>query len=1088
MSQRITITISETGTAAARTFACKITVMDDVVVERTLTPVETQQVREMAAQYASLFQKGCTVRAAQDYISILGDGLFQLFFERGWQDFGERVSSGGNLIIESTVPEVLQLPWEFLKIASEVVGFSEKFSIIRRPKAGAVHTESPPPTASAPGPLRVLFMACEPLDYALEELEFIRAMEGREAILQIGDLGTLEELKKLAKSFRPHLVHLVGQGKLSGGEALLGMQDENGRQDMRTAAELAAALKGSGVQCILLGGCQTEHPMSLDLLAMSLEEHLPAAVAWNGPAASAAPFYRVLAQGKSISEALREASREIQATCLKEGKVCALPVLYAASDRQVMPDVQEADRKAIGSIDSGIVKEALEPLPGMTSGHAYSFVNRRRDLQRLLSALREGTARTVIITGKDGMGKSALATRLAQWLALTGYSILPVYSSPNNPLSAARFLESFISLLTRIGQPKEAQSLREAKAPLADRLKEVLELLGEGKYLILWDGLELEEETGRIKDAELADFYLQMLLGLESSRAIITSRTLPSQAMTLPKRAWEWPLSILSGAAFIKFLLQDEAVAARYRRGETDYERLLELYSLAAGVPGLLAACTQAAKVEAGMQSSDDMLENMLSPLGRESRLALSRAAVFGIAVSSTGLATAAEVSESVAPDLIDEWQRLMLAYPVGRLWAVQPFLKPRLLAALKPEELLAAERGAGAFLKDLAEEGGASLLGLSRLDCMLEARGHFMAAGDASDARAVTSRISSFMERRGYYSEMIRQNLPLLDMEKHPEPMNWIAQAFMSQGDYARASEWYGRALESGPDRVAIQGLGMLQLRRGENELAQKNFQKAIEICQAQGDTAGVAAALHGLASIDVVQKKYDAAMEKMQKILELLTDMGDLRGQASTLESMAMLDFNRGNHEAARPRLEKSLAILRQVEDRRGLAEAQYALASIDLERGDYPLAAEEFLQALQFKREIGDQQGEAAILHNLGLIESQRGNKEPAWENFRGSLHIYQELCDRSGEAGAFFQLGALAVQMDRIPEGLRLMALAAVVLRSIKSDEVKNVEPMVERLAAKLSYSQEQFMVMVQEVLQSYLKDRGWGLVQRASAKK
>ncbi len=488
------------------------------------------------------------------------------------------------------------------------------------------------------------------------------------------------------------------------------------------------------------------------------------------------------------------------------------------------------------------------------------------------------------------------------------------------------------------------------------------------------------------------------------------------------------------------------------------------------------------------MQSSDDILENALSLLSQESRLALSRAAVFGIAVSSTGLATVAGVSESVALDLIDEWQQLMLAYPVGRLWAVQPFLKPRLLAALKPEELLAAERSAGAFLKDLAEEGKANLLGLSRLDCMLEARGHFMAAGDASDARAVTSRISSFMERRGYYSEMIRQNLPLLDMERHPEPMNWIAQAFMNQGDYARASEWYGRALESGPDRVAIQGLGMLQLRQGKNELAQENFQKAIEICQAQGDTAGVAAALHGLASIDVVQKNYDAAMEKMQKILELLTEMGDLRGQASTLESMAMLDFNRGNHDAARPRLEKSLAILRQVDDRRGLGEVQYALASIDLEKGDYPLATEEFLQALQLKREIGDRQGEAAILHNLGLIESQRGNKESAWENFSGSLHIYQELCDKPGEAGAFFQLGALAVQMDKIPEGLRLMALAAVVLRSIKSDEVKNVEPMVERLAAKLSYSQEQFMVMVQEVLQSYLKDRGWGLVERAFVKK
>ena len=54
----------------------------------------------------------------------------------------------------------------------------------------------------------------------------------------------------------------------------------------------------------------------------------------------------------------------------------------------------------------------------------------------------------------------------------------------------------------------------------------------------------------------------------------------------------------------------------------------------------------------------------------------------------------------------------------------------------------------------------------------------------------------------------------------------------------------------------------------------------------------------------------------------------------------------------------------------------------------------------------------------------------------------------------EAGAFFQLGAVAVQQDKIQEGLRLMAIAAIILRSIKSDEVKNVEPLVERLAAQL----------------------------------
>ena len=54
--QNITITVSEAGTAAARTFAYKILVEGNVVAERTLTPVQTQQVLETASQYFSLLQ------------------------------------------------------------------------------------------------------------------------------------------------------------------------------------------------------------------------------------------------------------------------------------------------------------------------------------------------------------------------------------------------------------------------------------------------------------------------------------------------------------------------------------------------------------------------------------------------------------------------------------------------------------------------------------------------------------------------------------------------------------------------------------------------------------------------------------------------------------------------------------------------------------------------------------------------------------------------------------------------------------------------------------------------------------------------
>jgi tetratricopeptide (TPR) repeat protein len=200
-----------------------------------------------------------------------------------------------------------------------------------------------------------------------------------------------------------------------------------------------------------------------------------------------------------------------------------------------------------------------------------------------------------------------------------------------------------------------------------------------------------------------------------------------------------------------------------------------------------------------------------------------------------------------------------------------------------------------------------------------------------------------------------------------------------------------------------------------------------------------------------------------------------------------MARLDMSRCDYYAARQGLMKSMELLKAAGDRKGAAFALFNLASLDLEKGDFLLAGAQFAEVLTLFQEMGDRAGEAAIRHSLGMIHSQAGEKEKAVESFQKALRINQELADRPAEAGAFFQLGALAVQQDRMQEGLRLMALAAIVLRSIKSDDVKNVEPLVESLAAQLSLTQEQFMVLVQEVLQGYAKDHGWGLVEKAWGK-
>ena len=108
---------------------------------------------------------------------------------------------------------------------------------------------------------------------------------------------------------------------------------------------------------------------------------------------------------------------------------------------------------------------------------------------------------------------------------------------------------------------------------------------------------------------------------------------------------------------------------------------------------------------------------------------------------------------------------------------------------------------------------------------------------------------------------------------------------------------------------------------------------------------------------------------------------------------------------------------------------------------------------------------------------MIHSQAGEKEKAMESFQDALQINQELADKLGGGGAFFQLGAIAVQHGKMQE--RSRPHGSCFSRGIKSDDVKNVEPLVERLAAQLSYSQGHGA----GGLEGYAKI-GWGLVERA----
>lgn len=1120
MSNRpiVLLSVKEAGTAAIRSYSFNIVADGQIKDERSLSPVESGELSGIIDQYQMLFDKNCQPKIPANYLETLGSGLFHLFFENIWDKLRTQ-TSGGNilLVISSDIPEILRLPWEIARPPDgDLLGFDQKFSILRLPllSSSLPLFEGQLP----PGPLRAIFAACAPrqsLDYLAEEEAFGRALDGLYLAWDSCDLATFEELKQRTEQLQPQIVHLVGQSTSKDGRIYFAFEGKDGMSDLKSAKEILEAI--SSVQCVFLSGCQSKGPLLANLGWDLVREGLPLAVVWSGSASNGEfairAFYKDLTSGHTIHDSLISMRQAIQDVYKHDAAFLDFPSIYSMTSQDWIFDSNQTP------ISMQPVRNSLSPLPGTTEGYAEDLMGRRRDLQRLVPALREGRVKAVVVTGPPGSGKSALAVRVTRELEAEGFLSVAFHCSLEKPLSAARIIETLSSVFLRmaaqyrsIGKNEIAQQLQLAAGGLRnpgssveERLKQSLAALNlsSSRFLLVLDGFEAGlDESGRIKDPDVARFYRQLLSDLDSSRAIITAERLPSDVMTLPKKAWEHPLGRLDKADFMRFLIRDGAVAKRLRSGHLSRQVLLQLYEATGGLPLCIDriakvlgkdniaysnATTQAAEPLL-ISLCDDLTVKLYQSLSSAAKDALIKAAVYAVPINQVGLEAVTRRWQGGLISLIKEWcdQRLAFLTP-GDFLVIRKEIRLWLIANMSQADFKKAHKAAGDYLQSAIN--AAEDLGLTRLDCALEARAHYLAAGEEEKAEEVTARISGILMNRGLYEETERLNQEILERTIHPGPMRWLARAFLEQGDYQKAQDWYqkclqfpGRSDEDAAD--SWYGMASANFSQENYDQAKENFQNALETYRHINNKIGQTAALQGLASTQMAKGERESARETLLKALEIQREMGDLRSQAATLQNLAAIELHLKNQEAARERLVEMAGIFGKLDLAAEEAATLCDLGSLDLEKEDFDSARAELSRSHAIRQQMGDRPGVAAALHSLAMIDAQKEDIESAKDKFKRALQIYQEIKDKPGEAAAFFQLGALAVRSNHISEGLKLMALSAMILRSANSQELRNVEPVVERLASQLKYSQDQFMKMIQETNFSYRKDRGRRLIEDA----
>jgi DNA-binding SARP family transcriptional activator/tetratricopeptide (TPR) repeat protein len=218
----------------------------------------------------------------------------------------------------------------------------------------------------------------------------------------------------------------------------------------------------------------------------------------------------------------------------------------------------------------------------------------------------------------------------------------------------------------------------------------------------------------------------------------------------------------------------------------------------------------------------------------------------------------------------------------------------------------------------------------------------------------------------------------------------------------------------ETGNRRGELQSLfslGSVDLRLGRLDAAAARFEESLAGFRELGWRSGEALVLYDVSELHRQQGRLQEATACLEQSLTLMGAIGDRSWEAPILRRLALTHGLQGRFGQALACLERSLALVRAAGDRQGEAHVLQGLGEVHCQQGCLEEAAGYLEGSLAFARATGDRAVEAYALYTLGEVRRQQGRLQQAAGYLEGSLASFRELGHRSWEARALNSLGRL-----------------------------------------------------------------------------
>jgi tetratricopeptide (TPR) repeat protein len=620
------------------------------------------------------------------------------------------------------------------------------------------------------------------------------------------------------------------------------------------------------------------------------------------------------------------------------------------------------------------VNAALHQLPPPPD----DFTGRTKELERLHAAIEKDGFHISGLQGQGGVGKTALALKLAEELAFD-YPDAQIY------LDLKGISEKPLTVAEAMSHVLRSFNLQEKVPDSEDELRgRYRTVLHSKRSLLLMDNA---------KDAN----QVRPLIPHRGCALIVTSRmhfTLPGlraeNLETLPPQDAEelllriaprigsesGPISRLCGYLPLALRLAASALAVRIDLSPQDYSGQLSVEK-----NRLKLLANEEESVEASITLSYRLLTSGAQKLWRA-------LAVFPGAFDVSAAAFVWKIETSLARQALSallrfsmlEWNDAAKRYRLHDL--MRDFANARIEPLERAEAHMRHAMHYFTILRDantLFETGGTSILsglGLFDMEWANIQSGQSWAVRHRVDDRRTAQLCSDFPDWGCY----------ILALRLHPrEQIHWRKAALL--------------AAESLKDRTAearhLSNLGEALTVLGEYPQAIPYCEKALLFTREVGDRRSEANVLGNLGNVYKEMGDTDHALQFFEQSLVIAREVGDQRGEGATLGNLGVLSKDRGDFSRAIEYHNQRLTIARKIGDRRGEGNALGNLGITYCAQGNHRRGIESFQNQLAITHEIGDKRGEGVALINRGKAFDSLGDREKAIQDAEAALRIFEEI---------------------------------------------------------------------------------------------